>query len=253
MRGPRNRARGRAALGAAVVVLAGTGVGVAFASGLILHDRATPASVRDAVHAFRARGTAPRPGEGVYSYTTRGFESLRVMVHARHAYPATTAVTAVRSACGVRLTWQPLVERSTTWLLCRHGGGRVLRRTAESHRFFGTHDRVDYRCDVLLGGVAASPFTCRAEHDLERVSVRALGSARLRIGADAVDARHYRTVGRVGGRDTGVETVEWWFAPALDVPVRIALRSRTARSVAIGRARYVEDVTLTLASLTPSR
>lgn len=253
MRVLRIRARSRTAFGAAVVVIGGAGVGVAFASGLVLHDSSTPASVRDAVSAFRSSVPAPSGPEGVYAYTTRGYESLRVVVRARHDYPAVTAMTAVRTGCGLAVTWRPLVERSTTWVLCRGRAGRSLVESSESHRFFGTRDTVDYRCDVVFGAGVASRASCRSREDGERLVVRRVGREAVRVGEVGIPAVRYRTVGRVSGHDGGVETVDWWFAPALDVPVRIDLRSDTSRGVTLGRARYAEDVTLTLASPTPRR
>ena len=129
-----------------VAVVAG-GLAAAQASGLLLHDTAKPASVEEALRRFREGGRAAGKLEGVYLFTTRGEESLDALGGAHHRYPATTSVTAARVPCGMRLHWEALQGRSTTWTLCATRLGIELRASEEVHRFFGQSDRTTYDCE----------------------------------------------------------------------------------------------------------
>jgi hypothetical protein len=236
-------------------VVIGGGLGGAFAGGLLLHDTAKPSSVSAAVAGFR-RGGAARPG-GVYLYATRGGEWVKAFVSAHHVYPDETAVTAVRTGCGLRLRWTPLQGRSTTWMLCRTRLGLELRASDETHSFFGQHDRTTYTCTgaVLVptdGRSGEGSFRCRSADDHETGRVRVSGRGRLRVGGRSVPFLHVLTAGRVDGRDAGAETVEWWLEPN-GLPRRLVLTSRTSRALPIGRAHYREDATLRLVSTSPRR
>jgi hypothetical protein len=253
---PRRRGRRLVAgllIGALVL---GGGLAGAVAGGLLLHDTAKPSSLAAAVSEFRSGGTA-RPG-GVYVYATRGGEWVKAIVSAHHVYPGETGVTAVRAGCGLRLQWQPLQGRSTAWTLCRTRLGLELRSSDEIHRFFGQDDRTTYTCAgaVLepVGGQSGDrSFRCRSARDHEGGQVHVSGRGRLRIGGRSVPSLHVFTVGRVGGRDVGRETIEWWLEPKSGLPLRLVITSRTSRPLPIGRAHYREDATLQLVSTSPRR
>ena len=221
------------------------GLAAAWAGGLILHDSARPASVKEALRRFRARDARPGPADGVYLYATAGSESVDALGGARHVYPATTTVTAISTGCGVELRWASLEDRSTTWLLC---GDRLdLVGSTEVHRFFGQRDRTAYRCtgSVLRPAAASASFRCRSGSGVENGRVLLVGQARGEL--------HVRTEGRVTGGDRGAETVDWWLARGSAIPTRITLTSRTSRKVFLGRVHYREDVDLRLSSAGPLR
>src|SRR6476659_9979003 len=89
---------------AVALVIVGGGLGVAVAGGWLLHDSAKPAKVADVVSRLRTSGSKG----SVYVYATGGSEKVDAFVSATHVYPARTAVTIVRVACGERLTWDAL-------------------------------------------------------------------------------------------------------------------------------------------------
>ena len=100
----------------------------------------------------------------------------------------------------------------------------------------------------VLPGVSHT-FACRSANSDENGRVTMIGTAA--VGGRA--ATHVRLVGHVGGADSGIETVDWWSDAATGLPLRIVLRSRTARSVLLGTAHYSEDADLRLTSLKPLR
>ena len=238
--------RRRLLIGAVLVVAAvAAGLVAAIASGLLLRDRSRPASVAAALRLFRQDDPHPAGADGVYLYDTSGDETLRALSGPTHRYPATTTITLTRAGCGVRLRWQPLAARSTTWVLCRSPNGIVVRANDEVHTFFGVTDRTDYTC-----GGAWPSFSCRAADGSERGVARTLGGGEVTIGDAQVAATHVRTVADVAGDNHGTEIVDWWIAPAVPVPVRIVLTSRTSRRVAVvGTVHYREHAVLRLASL----
>ncbi len=240
-------------LGAVVVA---AGLAAAVAGGLLLHDTAKPASVAAAVMHFRGSGATG--GGGVYVYATRGEESVRAVVSAHHVYPVRTGITAVPTVCGVRLRWEALQGRSTTWTFCHTRLGLELRVSAETHRFFGQNDQTIYTCSGAVLEPAAGesgdrPFRCRSGRGRETGRLRVFGREQVRVGAHAMTALHVQTVGRVEGGDSGTETVDWWLEPGSGLPLRLVVASRTSRPLPIGRARYREDAVLRLVSTIPRR
>ena len=238
------------ALLAVVAVVLGAALAAAVAGGLFLRrDSSRPASVTAALRLFRDENPSPSGDEGVYLYDTTGAESLDVLGGVTHRYPATTTITLSHAACGARLRWQALAERSTTWVLCRSPQGIVERSSDEVHDFFGKVDHTDYRC-----ANARSTFTCVSPHGRELGVAVDLGHETIAVGDTRVDAVHIRTTAQISGGDRGTETVDWWFAPDMAAPVRIAFSSRTSRKEPIiGDAHYRERAELRLVSLAPLR
>jgi hypothetical protein len=233
----------RLVVGFAVGVAAvGGGLAAAVAGGILFHDTAVPASIQEALRRFRALDPQPSGAEGVYVFDTRGGETLNALGGARHAYPAQTALTLIRSACGVSEEWTALEGRSTTWTLC--GASLDLRVSSEVHRFYGRTDRTTYACSgSVLRAPATRHFRCRSHEGVETGRVVVVSTRPL----------HVRTIGRIRGGDQGTETVDWWFGPASPVPLRIDLSSRTSRHVFVGRVHYRENADLRLRSATPRR
>jgi hypothetical protein len=241
--------RRRLAAGLVFVAAVAAGLGAAWAGGLLFTDTARPASVESALTLFRASDPRPQPLDGVYTYATRGEESLDVLGGTHHPYPSTTTLTVVQVPCGLRLRWDALAGRSTTWTLCTGSPGPNLRRLDEVHSFFGRHDRTLYTCTGSTGR-----FQCRSRHDVQTGQEIGAAPARLDIGGQPVQALHYRTVGHVSGADRGTETTEWWLALYGGLPLELVVSNRTSRpEPLIGRAHYREDVTLRLVSTTPLR
>ena len=227
-------------------------VGVAAAGGFLLHDTAKPASIQDAVQRFQAGGAGGGKLDGVYVYATKGGESIDALGGAHHRYPATTGITAVGAPCGVKLRWDALQGRSTTWTLCSTRDGVELGTEEVVHTFFGQRDDTTYACagsELLRSG----SFGCRSARGREDGTVRVIGRGSLEVGGKPVGVLHVRTVATISGGDEGAETVDWWLGTATGLPVQVAFTSRTSRKTIVGRVHYAEDAELRLDSLTPRR
>jgi hypothetical protein len=104
-------------------------------------------------------------------------------------------------------------------------------------------------------GAAAAPrpFTCAARKAKQAGNVIPLGRETMTVGGRRVVAEHVRTVSTISGENTGVEITDWWLDTATALPVRVILKSRSARKTIVGTAHYTEDADLRLASLSPRR
>jgi hypothetical protein len=242
----------------AIALIAG-GLAAAVASGLLLHDTATPVSIAEVVAHFHQHGGAAGGRDGVYLYLTQGGESVDALGGAQHRYPGTTSITSVGTPCGVRLHWEPLKERSATWTLCTTPQGVELEGFTVTHRFFGQGDTTTYTCadSVLLPAHestgATSPFHCRSRRGRETGNARVLGFQPIPVKGTPLRAVHIRTVAHVTGGDHGTEITDWWFDARNGLPLGIELESRTSRGYLLGTVHYHEKASLRLLSTTPLR
>ena len=157
----------------ALAVVVGV-VAAAISGGLILNDTARPASVADAVDRFQTGGAGGGKLDGVYLYATKGGESVDALGGAHHRYPATTTITAMGAPCGVKLRWDALQGRSTTWTLCSTKAGVELGTEEVVHTFFGQADDTTYACagsELLRSGTLA----CRSGHGRQAGTVHVVG------------------------------------------------------------------------------
>lgn len=232
---------------------------VAWATGLILHNTSEAASVKQALHNFRAGNFRKSGLNGVYVYATHGHESIDALGGAHHTYPATTSITVIEVPCGLQLRWAGLEGRSTTWTFCRTTLGTELFRSDERHGFFGQHDHTVYTCShrILLPVNAkvgaVFPFNCTSKHASENGEMRVLGREKIDLGGRRISALRVRSTLTVHGGSAGHETVNWWLDSANALPLRVVMKSRTSRALFLGRVHYREDFTLRLLSLTPKR
>ena len=243
---------------AIVLVLVAGGLALAIETGLLLHDTSTPVSIAEVVARFHPRGGPVGLRDGVYVYATRGSESVDALGGATHHYPKRTSITSVGVACGVRLRWQPLEERSATWTLCRTARGVELLGFQVSHRFFGQGDTTAYSCagSILLPtrepDGATSPFRCHSDRGKEAGSAHVVGFESVPVKGTPRKVVHVRTVAHVSGGDEGTEITDWWFDVQNGLVLGIDLESHTGRGLPIvGTVHYREDASLRLLSTTP--
>lgn len=236
-------------LAAVVAAAAAALLAAAWAFGLFSTDAAKPAPAGSALARFRAADTHPAAADGVYTYRTQGSESIDVLGGSRHRYPATTTITAVEVPCGLRLRWDALAHRSTTWTLCTHP--RVgLRGVDQRHMFFRQHDRTTYACSSSGAGA----FRCRAAHATAVGTVSVVGDATVEVAGARVRALHVRMTAVVSGASHGAETVDWWLGGTRSAPLEVVLSNRTSRKEPlVGDVRYRENATLRLVSTRPQR
>ena len=178
---------GVAAVGGAVVV------GLLGAWWFLLRDVAEPATVGGAVTAYREQannGSSSIP-PGVYVYATDGSEQTDALGGVTHRYPRTSTVTVSGGPCGVRLRWDVLRGRSTTWTVCTGSNGWGERSQVRAPHVLRGH-RQD---DVRVRGHAVPPGWRPAGHDVYRCVLdregsedgpgRIVGEEALDVGASA--------------------------------------------------------------------
>jgi hypothetical protein len=227
-------------------------------------DVAEPASVAAAIAAFREQAAAgavarsPIP-PGVYVYATDGFERTDALGGVTHTYPARSTVTVTPGPCGVRLRWDVLRGRSTTWTVCVGRKGWLVRTRDERHTFFGIEDETAYRCGATplrpAGDTPGTmfPVACTTGSATERGRGRVLACQSVEVGSASVDCVRVRSRTAFAGRTTGTATYDFRLARDTGLPLRAEMRSRTTNGSPIGDVHYEEDVTLVLTSSTPRR
>jgi len=225
-------------------------------------DVAEPASVDEAVTTFR-EGTEPGRGspvpEGVYVYATDGTERTDALAGVTHRYPRRSTITVTADPCGVRMRWDVLRGRSTTWTFCVTSAGWELASQDERHTFFGRTEETTYACARTTIRPAgdrpgtALPVACSTDGARERGSGRVVARETLRVGERRVRTVHLARRSSFAGEIRGSSTHDLWLARGTGVPVRVVLRSRTTNDSPVGDVHYEEDVTLRLRSLEPRR
>jgi hypothetical protein len=231
---------------------------------VFLRDTAEPVAVGEVVTSFREETettpSAPSPvPEGVYVYATEGYEKTDALTGVTHRYPRRSTITVTADPCGVRLRWDVLRGRSTTWTFCLRSGGWWLASQDERHTFFGRTERTTYVCEDTPIRPAGDPpgarwrVACGTETAAERGRGSIVGRERLRVGGRSVATVHVRKVTSFSGAIRGETTHDLWLARETGVPVRLVMVSRTTNASAVGDVRYEEEVSLRLLSLAPRR
>ncbi len=226
------------------LVLVGAALGVVGAAAalswfLLVRDAAEPVSVDEVVEA--TTGT-------VGIYRTRGSEQVDALFGSRHAYPAETTITVTPDGDCVRYRWDALRDRSTTWEVCpAAGGSSSLRGYLETHRFFGTTERTDYRCrpGSTWRPAAEEPGTV-FERTCASADTTESGSGRV-VGADG-DVLHLRVDLTLEGRTRGTGSLDLWLPSGAGLPVRVEIANDNRSESPIGDVHYVEEVDLELVS-----
>jgi hypothetical protein len=235
-------------------------IAAAWAGGFFLNDSSHPASISQALRRFRASGHDSGGLNGVYLYATKGSESIDALGGVKHIYPAKTSIAVIDVPCGIRLRWDALQNRSTTWTFCTTAAGIEFRVSDERHAFFGQSDHTVYTCSgrllvpkkVVAG--ATRPYSCRSNQNLEVGELRVIGRGTLEVGGSRVHAIRVRSTSKnVHSHDSGSEMIDWWLASATGLPLRVELRSRAGRKEWVGVVRYKEDFSLRLLSQAPLR
>jgi hypothetical protein len=231
---------------------------------LAFRDVAEPVDVGEAVTTFReetetgAGAASPIP-EGVYVYDTRGGEETDALTGVTHEYPKRSTITVSGDPCGVRLRWDVLEGRSTTWTICIGDGGWEVAEQDERHTFFGRTERTTYTCtDTPFRPAGDRPgatfrVSCHTDDAGERGDGRVVARETLRVGGRSVATVHVGRRTSFTGGIRGTAAYDFWLARGTGVPVQVVLRSRTTNDSPVGDVRYDEGATLRLRSLVPRR
>lgn len=259
----RSRAMGRTGCFVLALVAAAILAGAAIGLLLVLTRSAEPATVEDAVAAFRAELAGRPPAdeplpEGVYVYATDGYEKTDALTGVTNRYPSRSTIIVTRDACGYRMRWDVTDGRSTTWTVCTGPDGWTLASQDERHTFFGRTERTTYTCvDTPFRPLSLDPgvvFTvrCQTASSQERGTGRVVGRETLRVGDVESETIAIERSTRLSGKARGVTTHEVWLART-GVPVQLVMRTETVNDSPVGEVRYEEAVSLRLESLEPRR
>jgi hypothetical protein len=250
-------------------LIAAAAIGVVAIAGaaawlVAFRDRVEPVSLDEAVTSFRT-DTAASPSaaspipEGVYVYLTKGYEKTDALTGVTHRYPTRSTITVTAADCGVRLLWRVLDGRSTEWIYCVTGNRWELRSQDERHTFFGgTTERTTYSChDTLIRPDDTPPevwtVSCSTGTTEEAGTGKLVGSERVVIAHEAIEAVRIRKTTTFEGAIRGTSRHDIWFDPDSGVPVRMVMVSRTTNDSPVGEVEYEEYVALRLLSLEPRR
>jgi hypothetical protein len=250
-----------------IAVAAGVAGGLALGVGaawFFLRDTAEPVSVADVVTTFR-EGEEKEPAEpspvpvGVYVYATDGYEKTDALTGVTHRYPPRSTITVTRDPCGVRLRWDVLKGRSTTWTFCIASAGWTVASQDERHTFFGRTERTTYVCEDTpirpaddTAGVRWD-VSCTTDTAEEAGTGTVVGREPLTVSGRRVATIRVRKSTSFTGEIRGTAAHDIWFARESGVPIRIAMVSRTTNDSPVGDVHYEEDVTLRLTALEPRR
>lgn len=245
-------------------VVGGIAVTIVAAWFFLLRDVAEPTSVGEAVTTFREEEETAPPGpspvpEGVYVYATLGYEKTDALTGVTHRYPRRSTITVTKDVCGVRMRWDVLKGRSTTWTYCIAPYGLEATSQDERHTFFGRTERTTYTCVETpfrpAGDRPGATFSvsCSTGSARERGTGRVVGREVLRVAGTPVATVHLERTTSFTGRIRGLTNHDFWLARKSGIPVRIVMVSMTTNDSAVGDVRYEERVTLRLLSLTPRR
>ncbi len=229
-------------------------------------DESDPITVQAAVAAFReehavpAAGSSGIPEPGVYVYETTGYETTDALLGARHDYPDLTTITVLHTGCDLRMRWDALEGRSSTWEFCERADGRQLESLTDIHEFFNQTDARIYACEP---GTMARPATieigatwmtrCSTDSTIETATLTIVGTETVTIDGTTVEAVRIREETEQSGLTDGMGLREWWLDVNTGLVLRQVVRNDSTTSTSIGGVTYHEEYELILSSLEPRR
>jgi len=225
-------------------------------------DRPEPGAVLTAVAPHAVSTPFSLPAEGVYTYKTKGGESIS-MFGAHHTYPDETHATVRHlGGCQWKNTNEVLKEHTDERVLCSKAGSFSQLSQSREITFFGQTDGQTYVCappslQAAVADRAGATWrgTCTSDDgssaDLKRTFV---GLERMNVGGDEVEALHLRLDATMTGRAVGGAVENFWLVPGTGLPIRWERDIDTVANTAWGtKVRYRENATFVLESLEPQR
>lgn len=229
-------------------------------------DDSDPITVQAAVAAFReeqaarATGSSGIPEPGVYVYQTTGYETADALLGARHDYPELTTITVLHTGCGLRMRWDALEGRSSTWEFCETAEGRQLESLTDIHEFFNQIDARVYACGPET---MARPATieigatwtthCSTDSTIETATLTVVGTETVAVEGTRVETARIREETVQSGLTDGMGLREWWLDVRTGLVLRQIVRNDSTTSTSIGSVTYHEEYELILRSLEPRR
>ncbi len=230
-------------------------------------------SVNDALNDYRARASTTMVGPtdaglstrhavvpaGVYTYITNGREALDGPLTESHIYPAESAISITESECGFDWRWDVFERRSDTNVWCWINDELTESRSTTDHIFFKVHDKRTFICEpvavVLPSPTSTTSMTstCTGSDTVNSRTAKLVGKESLLVGDDIVDTVIVTATDVAGKKSSGISTVTLWLRPSDGLIVKMHRVADIKNDSIIGAIHYTEDITLTLASLTPQK
>ena len=231
-------------------------------------------SVNDALNDYRNRASTTVVGtsigtslsarhavipEGVYTYITNGREALDGPLTESHIYPAESAITITESECGFDWQWDVFERRSDTNKWCWINDDLTEAQSTTDHIFFKVHDKRTFICEpvavVLPSPTSTTSMTstCTGSDTVNSRTAKLVGKESLLVGKDVVDTVIVTATDIAGKKSSGVSTVTLWLRPSDGLIIKMHRVADIKNDSIIGAIHYTEDITLTLASLTPQK
>ncbi len=196
----------------------------------------------------------PLPPVGVYAYATRGSESLDLLTGVDREYPVETGVVVSATACGVDLSWQPYLERTYTIELCRAGSVVTVAGYTNAYEFFGQPEHRRLTCQPAPAWVpaAGSAIDTTCVGDGVREFRRGTATAdTIVVGGERRSAVRVAIETETSGTTEGITHEELWLDSVSGLVLRLQRSVSNRTSTAVGSAEYVEQVVLQMSVLTP--
>ena len=197
--------------------------------------------------------------EGVYTYITNGREALDGPLTESHIYPAESAITITESECGFDWQWDVFERRSDTNKWCWINDDLTEAQSTTDHIFFKVHDKRTFICEpvavVLPSPTSTTSMTstCTGSDTVNSRTAKLVGKESLLVGKDVVDTVIVTATDIAGKKSSGVSTVTLWLRPSDGLIIKMHRVADIKNDSIIGAIHYTEDITLTLASLTPQK
>jgi hypothetical protein len=202
---------------------------------------------------------APQLEEGVYTFTTEGYEATNALGGARHDYPRETPVTLRRTECGWTQRWQPLAERWDESLLCPSGDDVDVRRFTTFHEFFQRSQQQQFDCPpgsavVRRGAPAGATWSWRCTAGASAIDtvVTIVGPEPVVVEGQEVPAVRVHYESTMTGANRGTQKQDRWIRDD-GMNLRIQTDIDTEADSPFGAVHYEEHYVITIASLRPRR
>ena len=230
-------------------------------------------SINDALNDYRARTSTTMASplgtslsarhavipEGVYTYITNGREALDGPLTESHIYPAESAITITTSECGFDWRWDVFERRSDTNIWCWINDDLTESQSTTDHIFFKVHDKRTFICEpvavVLPSPTSTTSMTstCTGSDTVNSRTAKLVGKESLLVGKDVVDTVIVTATDIAGKKSSGISTVTLWLRPSDGLIIKMHRVADIKNDSIVGAIHYTEDITLTLASLTPQK
>jgi hypothetical protein len=232
---------------------------------LVFRTVSSPVGLREALRMYRKEQTGKMldslrnriPAPGVYTYRTRGGESLNLVGVARSFPPSTSMIVADGSCASV--SWVPITQHTEETSVCNAPNGALtIPKLVTDESIAGSTTTSTITCPAstyLLPPAAHDgqrwSATCSLDSPAEKILLagQALGPSTMTVGGHPVSVVHTRLMFTFTGSEHGTNPTDFWIVASTGLIVR----ERETVDVTQGGVRYTENMEATLTGLDPAQ